>query len=208
MSKTKPVNKYFELLDYSKDSSEMYENLVFIDDTSKSAICTDGKRLLARRDFYPELKVLSRLQETETLKFNDNTQCFEKNEKNMPMFSTIIPTQNDLSTNYKRVRFEVPNWFSNISKRAKNVYMSFVLGEKDPSIVIGSGGQNSIGISALYLKAFSGQTVDVYCGNDFNGINGYKAFLILPVDKTIDNAEWFALIMPIRNSSKGVCEYV
>ena len=207
MSKKKPVSKYSDLLEFSGNKDDRYFNKIFICDKSQCVAATNGVRLLARRDLYPEIKVLARLigsPDTKVLTPGpEGTLEVSKVESyNNPDIDAILPNASKLKTGYKRLQLLVPLWVADLSKNTKGVDVSIILNDI-PLIALGGGYDNSRLINLNLLKPFAGQEIDAYVSTPSSGETGPgNAFVFLPCGASFDVAPWFSLAMPMRDSKQ------
>jgi hypothetical protein len=193
----KQVNKYARLLEYSKGNGDRHTNMVYLHDASRSVIATNGYRMLAVREIYNEIKVLSRVLDSNCLEYKEGALVVS-NDKITPGFSSIIPTNEILAKDYKRVRLEIPSWIKGISKREKKPYVSFMLGDS-PSLAITDGSEeNYCTVDIQFLKDFTGQEVDIYIKDR------RSAIVVVPSNDSFDTAPWFSLVMPVRSRVRGM----
>ena len=195
MSKEKKSeSKYADLLGYTGPKDERYHNIIFVCDEIKAVVSTCGKRALVRRDVYPELKVLARLagEDTKALLQNADGLLVRDSAISLPGFNEIMPKQEKLDTEYKRIALTVPKWLGGINKTEEKIYCSIILGDA-PIIAIGFGYENSAPIDARFLEEFAGQNVDLYVAKD-----GKKPFVFLPAGTSYELAPWFALVAPLN----------
>jgi len=189
---TDTVNKYDRLLEYSDGADSKYKNMVFVVDSAKVVVSTNGSRLLAQRTNYEEIKVLSRVIDSNgSMEFKDGV--FVASSKDKPDLNPILPTTEKLAVkDYKKIRLMVPDWIKGIDKKEDAPRIGFVLGEV-PSLAIGDFGEHVVGINAHYLKPFCGAIVDVYVKDDV-----HSPIVVMPSGGNVETVEWFALVMPMR----------
>ena len=136
-----------------------------------------------------------------------NNGLFEPNDFFYPAFSGIIPSEESLKENYRKVFLTVPKWFSSVSKREENAYLSIVLAET-PILAIGNFYENGSNINLNYLKSLVGKEIDIYVPTS-NPLNVRRPFVVLPHGQEYNNAEWFSLIMVItRNTNNSGPSYL
>lgn len=194
-------NKYAELLEYSQGHDSRFKNLIFIDDNLKVIISTNGARLLVDRTCYEETKVLSRcIDSTGCMEYKDGV--FVPSNKEVPDFKSIFPDPEKLvGSDYKRVRFTVPEWIKGVNEEEKMVYVSIILWDT-PVLAIGEGYENSVTMNAHFLKSFSGKNVDLYLKKDL-----HTPITIVSSGEEVKTVAKFTMIMPIRKEKKGIPQY-
>lgn len=206
MSKIKVDAKYADLIEYStlpKGSlNSSYENVLFVHDDTKSIISTDGHRMLAVRNLYDEVKVVSRLVgESKALSLNDKG-VLESNSRSVPDFSGILPTETKLKEEYRKVFLKVPAWLEGISKKEKKTVGSIILADS-PILAIGEGYKDSTAIDLKYLKFFAGQELDIHVSK-----KGLDIFVILPHGQEFNAAPWFSLIASLKPGKTELPSYL
>lgn len=205
MAKKKPISKYADLLEYCASIDDhRYKNTFFVHDNTRSIISTDGKRMLARRDVYGEVKVITRLSESTTgiLSYTDKGLLEPSTSSHIPNFSDIIPTNTQLINDYKRISLTIPQWLESLHKKENTALVSIVLGGV-PTISLYDGYEDSAVINLQFMKPFAGHKIDILVPK-----NGKMPFVFLESGKELEVANWFSLIMPLKNGNNGKPTYL
>ena len=181
---------YKELVEVSKfENNERYKNGIFINKEAKLVYATNGSSLFVDRGLFNQVAGIARLLDSDALVYNDKTDTLDKDTKATPIITDFI--KESQLTDRKKFSVTLPEWLGSVSKKEKKPLITFNVEGKTPSITLGGKG---ITFNAKLLRTNGAKNVDMY-------VKGEKdPAYILPQGKTLDNAEWFYIVMPIVNN--------
>jgi hypothetical protein len=191
------MHKYSEILKFSGNG---YDKLVYIDDTRQVVFSTNGQILMARKDLYPEVKVIARLNGTEKPMICDDSGVLSVTNTNNLDMSGIIP---NVKEDYRKISLTIPEWITGIKKAKKDCFVYFTLGNT-PTLSITRPSEVPFSIVNLrYLEFFAGKTVTAYVPSKER-----KALVFCPEGQELSSADFFVLVMPISDSNLPATKYL